>query len=151
MEEIKLKELVETYTSSMNEVSRRFTMLMNENIHEDLTYDQFCTLRYIRINQPCTSSDIAQEFSIGKSAVTAQVNRLFEKGIVQRKQDEEDRRVIFLVLTVAGDTIMEKANEKLHEILGDILKEFSEDEVESFIGSLQKLVSILREREIEGD
>lgn len=146
MEEKKLKELVETYTSSMNEVSRRITTLMNEKIHDDLTYDQFCTLRYIQNNHHCTSSDIAQEFAIGKSAVTAQVNRLFEKGLLHRKPDEKDRRVIFLVLTQEGEKIMEKANDQLHEILGDILQEFSQNEVEAFIGSLQKLVSILRDR-----
>ncbi|MCT2535791.1 MarR family winged helix-turn-helix transcriptional regulator [Aquibacillus koreensis] len=145
MEHRKLNEIIETYTSSMNEVNRRVNVLMNEQVHQELTTDQFSTLRFLQKKQPCTSSDIAHEFSIGKSAVTAQVNRLYERGLIDRKRDQDDRRIVYLSLTAEGKKLMEDGTQKLYDVLGDILLEFDSNEIETFIQSLEKLVRILRE------
>ncbi|SDK48597.1 MarR family winged helix-turn-helix transcriptional regulator [Sediminibacillus albus] len=144
MQAKELNELIDIYTSAMNEVNRRVNILMNEQVHQELTSDQFATLRYVQKKQPCTSSDIAHEFAIGKSAVTAQINRMVERGLIDRQRDEEDRRIVYLSLTPTGEETMAEGTQRLYEVLGEILSEFSEQEIERFVQSLEKLVSILR-------
>ncbi|MDC3417679.1 MarR family winged helix-turn-helix transcriptional regulator [Aquibacillus salsiterrae] len=144
MNKDELHDLVELYTSAMNEVTRRVNQLMNAKVHQELTTDQFSTLRFVLKRQSCTSTDIAQEFSIGKSAVTAQVNRLVERELLHRKRDDEDRRIVYLSLTPSGVALMEEASERLYEVLGKILLNFDRAEVETFVKTLEKLVGILR-------
>ncbi|WP_407270564.1 MarR family winged helix-turn-helix transcriptional regulator [Radiobacillus sp. PE A8.2] len=139
-------EIIELYTSTMNEVNRRISVIMNEEVHQELTTDQFSTLCYLRANQPCTSTDIAHEFSIGKSAVTAQVNRLFDRGFITRTRDHDDRRIVYLSLTEEGSTIVQEGKERLYEVLGNILSDFSQEDIEHFIQTLQKLVHSIREK-----
>ncbi|WP_026571853.1 MULTISPECIES: MarR family winged helix-turn-helix transcriptional regulator [Sediminibacillus] len=146
MQDKELNDLIDIYTSAMNEVNRRVNILMNEQVHQELTSDQFGTLRFVHKNQPCTSSDIADEFSIGKSAVTAQVNRLVERGFVNRERDENDRRIVYLTLTDSGVHTMNQGREKLYEVLGEILSEFKTEEIGQFIQTLDKLVHILRKK-----
>ncbi|MBB6455072.1 DNA-binding MarR family transcriptional regulator [Salirhabdus euzebyi] len=140
-----LHELIEDYTSAMNEVNRRISAIMNDRVHEELTGDQFLTMRYIQKNEPCTSSDIANEFGIVKSAVTAQVNRLYEKGLIERDRDSDDRRIVYLRLTTEGKTLMKEGTDKLYEVLGEILSNFDKEEMTFFIWQLQKLARILKE------
>ena len=144
MDRKELHEIVEGYSSAMNEVYRRLNIMMNEKVHKELTTDQFATLRFLYGNQPCTSTDIAHEFAIGKSAVTAQINRLYEKGFIERKRDEQDRRVVYLYLTEEGKSVIETGTEKLYEVLGPILSNFDKDEITFFINKLQQLAQILK-------
>ncbi|QDP39626.1 MarR family winged helix-turn-helix transcriptional regulator [Radiobacillus deserti] len=146
MNKVELHELIELYTSTMNEVNRRVNVIMNDEVHQELTTDQFATLRFLAKHEPTTSTEIANEFSIGKSAVTAQVNRLFERELLERERDEQDRRIVYLRLTSKGRALVEEGTEKLYDVLGDILTQFSQEEVTSFVQSLQKLVTFLREK-----
>jgi DNA-binding MarR family transcriptional regulator len=141
-----LHDIVEAYTSAMNEVYRRINNIMNEKVHKELTTDQFATLRFLHKNEPSTSSDIAHEFAIGKSAVTAQVNRLYERGLINRERDQKDRRIVYLTLTEEGKELMEQGTIKLYEVLGEILSNFEQDEITFFIEKLEKLAQILKER-----
>ncbi len=138
-----LNLLVDTYTTAMNEVNRRINVIMNEKVHQELTSDQFGTLRFLQMKQPCTSSDIAHEFSIGKSAVTAQINRLVERNLINRTRDEQDRRIIYLTLTEDGKKLINAGTKKLYDVLGDILSEFKDEEISCFIESLEKLARII--------
>ncbi|MEM5591745.1 MarR family transcriptional regulator [Niallia circulans] len=47
-----------------------------------------------------------------KSAITPIINRLVEKGWVERTRDEKDRRVIYLTLTSAGKVIFGEMEKK---------------------------------------
>jgi DNA-binding MarR family transcriptional regulator len=141
-----LHHIVEAYTSAMNEVYRRINNIMNEKVHKELTTDQFATLRFLYQNEPSMSSDIAHEFAIGKSAVTAQVNRLFERGLINRERDQKDRRIVYLTLTEEGKELTEQGTSKLYEVLGEILSNFEQEEITFFINKLEKLAQILKER-----
>jgi DNA-binding MarR family transcriptional regulator len=144
MERDELNKLVESYTSSINEVYRHVTVIMKEKVHQELTTDQFATMHYLYLNEPSTSTDIANEFAIGKSAVTAQINRLFEKGFIERKRDENDRRVVYLYLTDEGKRLVEQGMEKLYEVLGEVLNNFDKKEIYFFIEKLQRLAHLLK-------
>lgn len=141
-----LNDLVDRYTATMNEVYRRISNIMTEKVHQELTTDQFSTLNYIYKNEPCTSSDIAHEFSIGKSAVTAQINRLYERGLLSRERDQNDRRNVYLHLTEIGKELMQEGTQKLYDVLGEILSEFNQDEIQTFILTLEKLAHTLKQR-----
>ncbi|WP_010093800.1 MarR family winged helix-turn-helix transcriptional regulator [Ornithinibacillus scapharcae] len=142
---MELKELVERYQSSINQVYRRVNIILKDKIHSDITTDQFSTLHYILKHKDCTSTDIANEFGVGKSAVTAQINRLYDKGLIERKRDERDRRVVYLYVTQKGLDFINQTETAIFEILGKYLSNFEKEEINAFIHSLEKLAKIMSE------
>ena len=97
----------------------------SRRLGEDLTSDQFQVVRLVNGTDHCTSSYLAEALAVGKSSVTAIVNRLVDAGIIDRTRDEADRRLVYLTLTEYGHTIFESAQEQMREIVSpylDILK-----------------------------
>lgn len=129
----------------MNTIFRSINTVLKERIHSDLTTDQFTTLQFIRNNERCTSTQIAQAFGIGKSAVTAQINRLYDKALIKRVRDDQDRRNIYLFVTEKGVELVEYTEEKLYTYLGEKLTHFEMDEIRFFIQSLEKLATLLED------
>ncbi|MFD2042834.1 MarR family winged helix-turn-helix transcriptional regulator [Ornithinibacillus salinisoli] len=141
-----LKNIVDRHQAAMNSIYRRVNVILKEKIHSDITTDQFSTLDYIRKHEQCTSSDIAHEFGIGKSAVTAQINRLYDKGLIERIRDEKDRRVVYLNVTEKGIDFVNFTEKALHKELGSYLSGFSQEEIQSFITLLERLATVMEEK-----
>ncbi len=140
---MEFKELINRYQIAISTVYRKVNQIMKEKVHEDITTDQFATLQYIYQQEACTSTDIAHAFGVGKSAITNQVNRLHKKGLIIRNQDETDRRNIFLHVTADGKEIVEFTEKELTIALTPLLSQFKEEEIYSFIHSLERLANLL--------
>lgn len=138
--------LIDRYQTAMNTVYRSVNNILKEKIHPAITTDQFSTLQYIRNNEKCTSTDIAYAFGIGKSAVTAQINRLYDKNLIERNRDQSDRRNIYLHVTPEGLKLVEYTEKNLYAVIGEQLSHFSKEEVSMFIQSLEKLANVMDTR-----
>lgn len=141
---VELKDLVERYQSAITHVYRRVNIILKEKIQSDITTDLFTTLHFIYKRKKCTSTEIATEFGIGKSAVTAQINRLYEKGLIERDRDDDDRRVIYLYVSDKGIDFVENTEKELFQELGNYLGDFDEKEIYTFICSLEKLAEKMK-------
>ena len=51
---------------------------------------------------PVRMTDVSRRMMISKPAATQAVNRLVERGLVERSSDENDRRVVYIQATEAG-------------------------------------------------
>lgn len=142
---MELKMLIDRYQNAINKVYRSINQILKEKMHSDITTDQFSTLQYIRHHEYCTSTQIAQAFGIGKSAVTAQINRLVKKEFIKRIRDKQDRRNVFLYVTDRGQHVIESTEQVLYQVIGNKLSHFDEREIESFIHSLEKLADLMED------
>lgn len=86
-------------------------------------------------------------FAVNKSAITAMTNRLVEKEMIQRLRDDIDRRVIYLSLTEKGKAWLAETETKIHHLVESLITQFSEEEIESFIQTYEKLANILQNLE----
>jgi DNA-binding MarR family transcriptional regulator len=55
-----------------------------------------------------TSSDLANALNVSRPNVTSIINSLMEKGMVEQRDDEFDRRVKRIVLTPLGNKVLEE-------------------------------------------
>ena len=55
---------------------------------------------------------IGKKVLLTSGSMTVAANRLIEKGLIERRQDQSDKRVFNLDLTAAGRSLIEKAYEK---------------------------------------
>jgi DNA-binding MarR family transcriptional regulator len=143
MSNANIKELVDRYIAVSLSVEKKAGALVKDQIGSDLTNDQHFTLRYINQVGTCTSSELAEVFDVQKSAITAIIQRLWEKGLIQRTRDEKDRRVVYLTLTDKGKELYDKAEERIHNLVESLITKFDHSEIQQFIETFEKLNQVL--------
>jgi DNA-binding MarR family transcriptional regulator len=144
MAKANIKELVDLYVDVSFSVNTIADSLVKEQLGTDLTNEQHYTLRYINKVGSCTSTELAEVFEVKKSAITAIINRLFEKGLIDRTRDENDRRLVYLTLSTRGEKLFLKTEERVNNLVESIIGEFSEEEIVQFLKTYEKLNGILQ-------
>ncbi|MBD2846931.1 MarR family transcriptional regulator [Paenibacillus sp. IB182496] len=143
MDKSTLINIIRRYEQAHFTIERRLNALFRDMMPEELTVDQFLTIRYIRHNARTTSSELADAFCVGKSSITAIITRLVDKGLIARVPAPEDRRVICLTLTSEGERLSETLEEKMQELIGDCIRHFDAEEGRQFIETYEKLAQVL--------
>jgi DNA-binding MarR family transcriptional regulator len=153
MDKKTIQELIDRYVSVSFDVNKKAESLIKGQIEEDLTVDQHYIIRYIQNSKECTSSELAEAFDVNKSAITAIINRLAERGLIERTRDEKDRRVVYLTLSDKGMDLHHKTQEKVHLLVESFITQFDETEITYFINTYEKLAQILTtmKKEEEGE
>ena len=147
MDKHTIQELIDRYTTVSFQVHKKAESLIKGQIGDDLTNDQHYVLRYIFHSGECTSSELADAFEVNKSAITAIINRMADKGLIKRTRDENDRRVVYLTLTEEGNTLYQNCQEKIQFLVESIITQFEESEIKNFIITFEKLAEILANKE----
>lgn len=104
-----------------------------------LTDAQWKPLWMLKAGRASTAIELAREMDIDAGAVTRMVDRLETKGLIERLRSDEDRRVVHLSLTKAGEAAAEEVPHVLAAVNNDFLRGFSEADWKQ----LKKLLSRL--------
>ncbi|WP_150268458.1 MarR family winged helix-turn-helix transcriptional regulator [Paenibacillus tepidiphilus] len=136
---------INRYIDAYGIVTRQVSSRIKERIPDGLTNDQFSILRLIRGQERCTSTYLSEAVAVGKSSITAIINRLVEAGMLDRTRDEQDRRLVYLTLTPHGEEVYRIAEVEVQQIIAPYLLHFKEDEVEMFVTRFEKLASLMQE------
>ena len=92
---------------------------------EGITVPQAMTLKALKDqDQMCKMSDLAAVRFLTPAAATGIVDRLIHLGLVERKFDENDRRVILLALTHQGETVISAIESKIQVMMKRFTKAF---------------------------
>lgn len=94
---------------------------------------------------------IAEYMMVRSSTVTGVIDRLEQKGLVQRDRSNTDRRVINIRLTEAGKRLAEKVPSSIHLSIVEGLNALSPDEVHRIADALNRLTDMLNPKVIEDD
>ncbi|WP_028401160.1 MarR family winged helix-turn-helix transcriptional regulator [Ectobacillus panaciterrae] len=135
----KIRDIVARYVEVNSSLNRSFSHLLRLVTGDALTPEQFVTMCHIQKSGACTSSQLADEFGVKRSAITSIVNRLFEKELVRRTIDPKDRRTTYLTLTEQGDSVCTEMNEKLYTFIQPVIHEFEDEEINTFLKNLERL------------
>jgi DNA-binding MarR family transcriptional regulator len=106
-----------------------------------LTDAQWKPLWMLRAGRASTAIELAREMDVDAGAVTRMVDRLEAKGLIERVRSDEDRRVVNLRLTRAGETAADKVPHVLAAVNNDFLRGFSESEWKQLRKLLARLVA----------
>jgi DNA-binding MarR family transcriptional regulator len=92
---------------------------------------------------PLPPSQIAKLILVKSSTVTGIIDRLEQKGLVERKRSSPDRRVIIVELTEGGKTLAKDAPPPIQQKIMDGLKNLSNAELRKIAVSLKMLTRML--------
>ncbi|GGH74081.1 DNA-binding MarR family transcriptional regulator [Pullulanibacillus pueri] len=145
MDENQLNHIIERYEELNYLIHKRGEYLISQEIHAELTYDQQFALRHIHKRKTTTSSELAQFLNVNKSAITALIRRLEEKGLIKRERQSLDRRIVHLSLTTKGVQLFDECEKKINELVSQLIKRFKDQEIIQFIELYEKLALFLEE------
>jgi DNA-binding MarR family transcriptional regulator len=113
------------------------------SIH-DLTPSQFHTLVAIKENGVgCTMSNLADETNQVSATMTGIVDRLVERGLVERRRYSKDRRRVLVYLTEYGKAKLEAVYRDKCLKLAGCLENLDRDSRHKLTFSLQQYLQIL--------
>jgi len=131
------------------QVMESIQILKNFNIAEALGLmprSEFITMHTISKlskDQPdgkVCASDISSRLCISGPAVSRSLNRLEDKGLINRYMGQNDRRNVYIELTEEGKSSLNIYMEKYTAFLESALSYLSEEEMEQFINLCNKIV-----------
>ena len=115
--------------------------LMSETLKPfDLTSQQYNVLRILRGSspKPMSTSCIRGRMLDKMSDASRIVDRLFKKGLLERKTCASDKRLVDVLITEEGLKLLEKIDEPI-ENMGDAFSSISEVEAKTLNEILDKL------------
>ena len=134
----KIEEKIRNIAKYLNEYTKDHLKCYN------LTLGRFHVLRVIIESQPVSMGEIHEELHMANSTVTVIVDYLHEAGLVKRKRDTEDRRVVLLEITDEGREIMESLLKKRQDFMKKSLLDM-QDSAEELAQLLEKLLNKVEE------
>jgi len=122
----------------------RLTMMELRDL--GITGPQLLVLREINGTRR-TIGQIAKAVQLSYSTVSGIIDRLERDGLIERKRDTEDRRVVWIQPTASFEEKKQQKKEffnKDHE--GDWLKELTQEEIDTFVKSLKMFITHLEKK-----
>jgi len=109
----------------------------------ELTVAQMRALHGIGDHGDCTMGELAHKLGITLSAATGLVDRLIQRGLVERESGKDDRRVVYVRLADAGRRAREVFRKERQRHMAGALRRLSAHELERIADSINLLRSAL--------
>ena len=94
--------------------------------------DMLSLVRRLSKTQEVTVGALAEQMRLDHSRVSRVVAELVKRGVLRREASQEDARRTLVVLTEDGIAWLERMNEVKHEVIGQILSDWSAEDLEVF-------------------
>lgn len=145
MEATKLDLLLTRYEEVYWFATRKLSSIVEE-LFKEITLEQYFAIRYLKKHGPCPASQLAEFSNVNRSAVTAMIDRLHSKGYVTRIRSHNDRRVVHLDVTEAGNQVYQSGEEKLRLLAESLLQQLEDDEMEAFVRIYEKIGKVIADK-----
>lgn len=133
------QQMAENLVSIFEKVLVAEEKSLQKGYFSNLSLAEMHTLDAIGPYEARTMTETAQILGITVGTLTVSVDRLVKKGFVERRRDEEDRRVVRISLTRDGK-LAARMHGKFHKVLAKHILEPYTDEEQELLLSLVKEV-----------
>lgn len=139
--------LVETF----NDILQIEQQALKEGVLKDISITEIHTIDAIGMYEYRTMTEVAQDLKITLGTLTTAINKLLNKGYVDRKRGEEDRRSVMITLTRKGK-LAYRIHDKFHShMVHATIDGLNDEEEEILIKSLEKLNDFFKQKyKLEG-
>lgn len=134
-----MKSYVVRFEDSLRNIGRRISDQFSKMSCHGLTDPQYRILMVISAKGPYKVTELADLMGVKPSAITVMIGRLVTQGLVERKHQENDRRVVLLSTTDEGNVVVAQLKEALSGIIENSFGKLSEAEVEHMVVTLEKI------------
>ncbi|KYK23050.1 hypothetical protein AYK24_07975 [Thermoplasmatales archaeon SG8-52-4] len=140
-----VKELMEIFQKLPQDLKKFAPDKTNVGYKFGITGVQLMTLHFVKHNDNCKTSDIANFLSVSPPDTTRIVETLVKKGFVERINDENDRRIIRLIIKEEGRKVVENIKQELALSFSKILEKINEEDAKALLRGMNALSNALKE------
>ena len=97
------------------EIVRRYKPFLDEL---DLTYTQYIAMMVLWEEKEINVKDLGKKLYLDSGTLTPLLKRLEQKGMVARRGDQKDERILMISITAEGEALKEKAVEIPYKMRG---------------------------------
>lgn len=114
-----------------------------------ITTPQLVALLCIVDEGPITPTDIARQVHLSNSTIVGILDRLEQKGLIERQRSTTDRRLVNITATDAGHALVESAPSPLQDVFAEALRSLPELEQTAIALSLERIVELMEARHLD--
>lgn len=105
----------------------------------DLTVTEFQILEVLLHKGPLLLGDVQKKILLSSGGVTYTIDRLAEKGLVERRECPTDRRARYAALTPKGEALIGELFPEHADVIQETMSVLSAREQEQLVDALRKL------------
>ena len=140
LERKKREKLNDLFVSIYEVIAKSENESIQNGPFPDLSVAEIHTLAAIGRSGKSSMGDVAERLSVTMGTLSVSVKKLEARGYVERKNDENDRRLVLVSLTEKG-----RKAERLHRYFHDIMiKRVTADMSEEEIEALEKALLVVK-------
>jgi DNA-binding MarR family transcriptional regulator len=139
--------VIRDFSDVVDIISREMVQVSSRLLAEDgLTILQFHALRAISTFGPALDmSSIGAATGLTASSLTSIVDRLAERGLVERRHDDKDRRRVVTTITGDGQALMTRIKARELDMLAELLENSSTGDLATTLEVFRALHGRMRE------
>lgn len=133
-----LSALFESMTSLERKVANQW------NSHDLLGYSKshILILAYLHSEGPKRPSAIAEKLKVTTGGVTVLTTKLIKAGLIEKTQNETDRRASQIHITDAGKEMLEHSRKQVDAVFESLFGMLSEDELKTLTSIFEKCAKL---------
>jgi len=113
-------------------------------IEKKVTRSELIALLMLKQRKQSTMSQLANDLGTPVSTVTNISQRLSKRGWIERKRDDNDKRVILVTLTPDGEMLADRILEVIKSIFQRVEEALTPEELQQFISLLLKVAKAVQ-------
>jgi DNA-binding MarR family transcriptional regulator len=142
MDDIEIDRIIESLIVIMPVLHRKILRMNLRGVSSDLTRLHLGIMKTLH-EADTTVSDLAQMSIVPKPQMTHLIDQLVDLGIVERRPDLIDRRVINISMTEQGHTLHKDMKQKVREAVKKELSGLTPQELSDMLEALETLKRII--------
>lgn len=131
------------------ECLQSFERFSGESVRQcGLTHAQFDIIATLGNTQGMTYKELGEKTLITKGTLTGVIDRLEQKGLVERERSCDDKRSFYVRLTGAGEATFQSVFPKVVEHGRQLFSSLSDSDFDDIDASLRKLKQVIAEHAV---
>ena len=111
------------------------------DVAEEVTLTQYRTLVVLASRGPQSLADLAEAVDVTPPTATRMCDRLIKKGLIIRRHDRGDRRLVRLTLAKEGHELVDAVTKRRRVEISRLLEAIPSEQQAALVDSLQRLTA----------
>jgi len=132
------EETLNAVLAELNQISFRDFQGALKRFHEGaLSLVHLNLLMLLRFNGPLTMSRLAEMLDVSVASATGIVDRMEKKGVVERRRNDEDRRVVEVHVTEKGEQVFTAMQAERQSNMMKMVSKISDSDLSALLKGLR--------------
>lgn len=136
-------EIHEQVLMQLRRIARAMDVYSKQLQKSGVTSSQLAVLRTLAAKGPMTANRLSKAVELSQGTVTTVLDRLDQKGLVQRSRREDDKRQVWVSLTDSGGVAFQDAPSPLHLEFLRGFSQLQDWEQTMILSSLQRVAALM--------